>query len=101
MSKSAWGELPAERTENKITCRNWECGVILPVPIDGLPAAAGKPKQRDDNGDSETESEEEEAIEHREPGLVDIECFKGIIDLPFSIPGEEYNFREPWYFKEQ
>lgn len=103
MSKSAWGELAAERTESKITCRNWECGVILSVPVETLPSSAGEAafKQRDANGDSETETEEETAAQTSTPEFVNIEAFRRIIDLPFSIPGEEYKSQEPWYFKEQ
>ncbi|EME85501.1 uncharacterized protein MYCFIDRAFT_133255 [Pseudocercospora fijiensis CIRAD86] len=85
MSKSAWGELGAKRDENKITCRNWECGVILPVAR----------KVKDENGDEETDDEGED-----EKALVSMNAFANVIDLPFEVPGEEYAGREPWYFME-
>lgn len=88
MSKSAWGELPAARNEKKITCRNWECGVLLPV-------AREKVKQEVEGEDSETEDSDEEQAE-----MVGMNAFNGIIDLPFHYPGDVYNGREPWYFKE-
>lgn len=33
LSESAWGKLVMDRSrkEVKINCRNWECGVVLPV----------------------------------------------------------------------
>lgn len=101
VSKSAWGELPADRTVKRITCRNWECGVLLPVPKDVLvpPKAAVKVKNPTPEGeDSETESEAEEEVPAKE--LVGMHVFKGIIDLPFEMPGSLYQGREPYYFKE-
>lgn len=91
MSKSAWGELPAARNEKKITCRNWECGVLLPV-------ARQKVKEEVEGEDSETEDSDEEP---EQAEMVEMAAFKGVIDLPFQYPGDVYNGREPWYFKEQ
>ncbi|SMR47142.1 unnamed protein product [Zymoseptoria tritici ST99CH_3D1] len=80
MSPSAWGTLPKNRKVNTITCRNWECGVLLPVSRervleasmteengegekqDGQFAAdekAAKKNEQEDGEDSETESEDE------------------------------------------
>ncbi|KXT14016.1 hypothetical protein AC579_10037 [Pseudocercospora musae] len=92
MSKSAWGELGAKREENKITCRNWECGVILPVARN-----VTKEKVKDENGDEETDDDEGEPDEKQ---LVGMDAFANVIDLPFEVPGEEYGDREPWYFTE-
>ncbi|KAF2161287.1 hypothetical protein M409DRAFT_28325 [Zasmidium cellare ATCC 36951] len=94
MSKSAWGELPKERNEKKITCRNWECGVLLPVARQ----TSVNVKQEVEGEDSETEDSDEEP---EQAAMVEMEAFKGIIDLPFECPGETYNGREPWYFKEE
>ncbi|KAF7195681.1 Tyrosyl-DNA phosphodiesterase 1 [Pseudocercospora fuligena] len=91
MSKSAWGELGAKRDENKITCRNWECGVILPVARN-----VKQEKVKDENGDEETDEEDEED----EKQLIGMDAFANVIDLPFEVPGEEYGGREPWYFTE-
>lgn len=101
-SKSAWGELPADRSVKRITCRNWECGVLLPVSKDKLvrPKAAAKVKNPTPEGeDSETESEVEEEESAQE--LVGMEVFEDIIDLPFETPGSLYEGREPYYFTEE
>ncbi|EME47312.1 hypothetical protein DOTSEDRAFT_21105 [Dothistroma septosporum NZE10] len=98
MSKSAWGEIPKDRKERRITCRNWECGVLLPVPKEILPPACKEKARRrhtDDEEDSETDSEDEE------PQLVDMSVFSSLVDLPFEVPGDDYNGREPWYFTEK
>lgn len=97
MSKSAWGELPANRTEKKITCRNWECGVLLPVANDKFPG-----KRSVDEDDNETESESEDPVS-AEPAKTNVgtDVFRGLIDIPFEIPGPCYNGREPWYFTEE
>ncbi|KAH0360280.1 phospholipase D/nuclease, partial [Aureobasidium melanogenum] len=69
LSESAWGKLTWDRKnkEWKIGCRNWECGVILPVPKeeltkDELQTSTKTPEVvvlSDD--DAETESEVEDA----------------------------------------
>ncbi|KAG9633244.1 phospholipase D/nuclease, partial [Aureobasidium melanogenum] len=69
LSESAWGKLTWDRKnkEWKIGCRNWECGVILPVPKEELTKEEQQPSTKmpevvilsDD--DAETESEVEDA----------------------------------------
>jgi hypothetical protein len=79
MSESAWGKLIYDRKEKKwkINCKNWECGVLLPVSTDGAKTEAG------------------------EDGIVDMEVFKDVVEPPFMYPGLEYEDREPWYFMEK
>lgn len=101
MSKSAWGELPADRTDRKITCRNWECGVLLPVNV---PKAEKKEKLTEiktepveGHEDSETEDEEEDA-----DGVAGLDVFEAsdVLQIPFKVPGSPYNGKQPYYFKE-
>ena len=110
MSESAWGKLVYDRKEKKwkINCRNWECGVLLPVPADKLadsveekPSVAVK-KEKVPGEDSETESEDEglETVIKREE-LVDMEVFDGIVKPPWEMPGEDYDGRLPWFFQER
>ncbi|KAF2216252.1 hypothetical protein CERZMDRAFT_33249 [Cercospora zeae-maydis SCOH1-5] len=103
MSQSAWGQLPADRTESKITCRNWECGVILPIPQASLDTDEPKEmvKGREINGDSGTESKREEDPKPAQAALVPMEAFNDVLKLPFQVPGDSYGTREPWYFTEQ
>ena len=81
--------------------------MLLPVPKDLLPPATkAKVRQRHMDGeeDSETDSEgesEEPHLTEVNDDLVDMAVFSSLIDLPFEVPGDEYNGREPWYFTEK
>ncbi|MCJ1400406.1 hypothetical protein MMC11_003611 [Xylographa trunciseda] len=77
-SESAWGKLVQDKGTKapKLNCRNWECGVIVPV----------RAPQQAVNGDSPIES-----------GLG---VFKGIIPIPMTYPGEVMKDRQPWYYAE-
>ncbi|KAH9845083.1 Tyrosyl-DNA phosphodiesterase [Teratosphaeria destructans] len=79
MSESAWGKLVYDRKEKawKINCRNWECGVLLPVPKETLEAA------------------------RRDGEVVGMEVFENVVPRPFEYPGTPFGEREPWYFQEQ
>jgi len=79
MSESAWGKLIYDRRVKKwkVNCKNWECGVLLPVSTEGAKTEAG------------------------EDGIVDMEVFKDVVEPPFMYPGLEYESREPWYFMEK
>lgn len=79
MSESAWGKLVYDRKEKKwkLNCKNWECGVLLPVSTEGASTEVGK------------------------DGVVDMEVFKDVVEPPFMYPGIEYDDREPWYFMEK
>ncbi|KAI7529539.1 phospholipase D/nuclease [Hortaea werneckii] len=126
-SQSAWGNLTVDRRSKqqkekgggwKMNCRNWECGVLLPVPRERLNRAVKKEEEGSDNGvqikneedPDETDSEPDSSIpnHHRsgkgyvdhEEQLVGMEVFNGLLDLPFMFPAPEYGSREPWYFQE-
>ncbi|CAG8955283.1 hypothetical protein HYFRA_00011265 [Hymenoscyphus fraxineus] len=77
LSEAAWGHISKDKTTKdlKITCRNWECGVIIQIPRDAT-------NVNDHDGPS------------------DIDIFTGHIPIPMVVPGEEYAGREPWYFRE-
>ncbi|OJD33181.1 phospholipase d nuclease [Diplodia corticola] len=76
LTAAAWGQLSNDRATKtlKVTCRNYECGVLVPVD-------AEKPDKK---------AEDEEL-----PGY---EVFRGTLDIPFEIPGEKYGDKTPWYF---
>ncbi|RMY45626.1 hypothetical protein D0863_16007 [Hortaea werneckii] len=130
-SQSAWGNLTVDRRSKqqqkekekgkeqggwKMNCRNWECGVLLPVPQERLDRAVKKEEGSDDGvqikkeDPDETDSEPESSTPlHRRGGkeedtdqeqLVGMEVFNGLLDLPFVFPAPEYGGREPWYFQE-
>jgi len=76
MSESAWGKVTFDRSrkEPKIGCRNWECGVLLPVSSN--------------------------VLDKLETPEIPMDVFKGIVDVPFKYPGDKYRGRDPWYYTE-
>ncbi|KAF2863232.1 phospholipase D/nuclease [Piedraia hortae CBS 480.64] len=73
MSESAWGKVVFDKKDKcwKVNCRNWECGVLLPVPANRLKG-----------------------------GAPDLKVFDHLVPPPFVYPGPEYGSRHPWYFME-
>ena len=102
ISESAWGGISYNQKEKawKVTCRNWECGVLLPA-LKEAEAAAVKEEPGDD---SETESEDEHIskdIKQIASGLIDMVVFDSVVPPPFEIPGAAYQEdQEPWFFDE-
>ncbi|MCJ1434056.1 hypothetical protein MMC27_003422 [Xylographa pallens] len=79
-SESAWGKLVQDKVTNapKLNCRNWECGVIIPVRASPLAA-----KSNDEV-----------------PGENNLRVFDGKVPVPIQYPGEEIKDRKPWYYAE-
>lgn len=75
MSESAWGRVVMDKATKgpKLTCNNWECGVLISVP--NPPANV-----LDTSLDT---------------------VFKDILDIPFVAPAKEYAGKKPWYFQER
>ena len=73
-SESAWGKLTKDRAakEPKLNCRNWECGVVVPVR-----------RSVPNNGEG------------------DLKKFDGIVPVPMQVPGDLYGDKKPWYLTEQ
>lgn len=112
MSESAWGKIFHDKKIKAWTlaARNWECGVLLPVPRESLDAGrpcSTKPKvamKQEKKDDSETESEAEEESAQGSAAareMVGMEVFDGIVKPPWRIPGDEYSGRQPWFFQER
>lgn len=95
LSESAWGRLVKDRTtkQPKLNIRNWECGVVVPVPghnrHPGGTGTEGKGKEVD-NITNGFESE-----------LRGMEIFDGVIPVPMVVPGEEYGRKRPWLYAER
>ncbi|KAG5952939.1 hypothetical protein E4U53_007497 [Claviceps sorghi] len=73
LSESAWGRVFRDKAsgERKILCRNWECGVVVPV------RAASEQKSPNDMG-----------------------IFSGTVPVPMQVPGRQYSPDErPWFFR--
>jgi hypothetical protein len=87
MSESAWGKIvrDSKRKENKLVCRNWECGVLLPVSKpDSSLLAEGAPIEPVSKVDAPLS-----------------ELFRGYLDIPFEVPAPPHGDREPWFFQKE
>ena len=73
-SESAWGKLVKDRASKlpKLNCRNWECGIIVPLRSNGR------------------------KIEQK-----DLAMFECSVPVPMQYPGEHYGSCKPWYYSEQ
>lgn len=113
ISESAWGGISYNQKEKawKVTCRNWECGVLLPASKEGMIARSSGVKTEDATAikkepgdDSETESEDEATSNNTKTGttdLFDMAVFDDVVPPPFEIPGNAYRKdQEPWFFDE-
>ncbi|KAF2759129.1 phospholipase D/nuclease [Pseudovirgaria hyperparasitica] len=78
-SESAWGKLVRDRATKipKLNCRNWECGVVVPMSESAL-----------------------ESIDKEADATVSSKVFETVFRLPFEHPGETYEGKSPWFFKE-
>lgn len=74
MSESAWGAQKVLKSGKlgKAVLRNWECGVVVPVPHEKL-----------------------EGLDLKEGEIPPMSVFEGTIEVPFQFPGEAYNGRQP------
>ena len=79
LTESAWGaqKILKSGKEGALNIRNWECGVIVPVPGDTL-----------------------EALELKDGEVPPMSVFEGTLEVPFQYPGEKYEGREPWFFRD-
>ncbi|KAH7140556.1 tyrosyl-DNA phosphodiesterase-domain-containing protein [Dactylonectria macrodidyma] len=80
LSESAWGRLVRDRATGKpkMSCRNWECGVVIRVP-------GGNKAQAQAGGPSHDVS--------------NMGIFEGMIPVPMRFPGRRYReTEEPWFY---
>ncbi|KAK1149864.1 hypothetical protein N8T08_003420 [Aspergillus melleus] len=114
LSESAWGRLVQDRStkELKLNCRNWECGVLVPVIEQKTPDTKAESTDKDeaefvdpDETSSESSSQlGKEDEKEPEPKPVDpesatgLDVFKGTIPVPMEFPAELYGANlTPWY----
>ena len=78
-SESAWGKLGKgpDKKSPRLNCRNWECGVVVPLRRMTL---------------ATTERMSEDG------GRRGLEMFEGKVPVPMQYPGEEYGGKAPWFF---
>nr|KMM63835.1 hypothetical protein CPAG_00189 [Coccidioides posadasii RMSCC 3488] len=83
LSESAWGRLVIDRstTKPKLNCRNWECGVIIPIR-DGKPSATEEDVRQSSDDDIDR-------------------IFGGIVPVPMKVPAPKYGpGNGPWFYLE-
>ncbi|KAM0334080.1 hypothetical protein ACHAQA_001100 [Verticillium albo-atrum] len=87
LSESAWGRLGKERGSGKakLTCRNWECGVLVPTTT---PSGSASGSQGGGGEAGQT-----------------LWAFQGTVPIPMSTPAEAYGISpgdtatgRPWFF---
>ncbi|KAL1982854.1 hypothetical protein VTN96DRAFT_854 [Rasamsonia emersonii] len=91
LSESAWGRFVQDRTtkEPKLNCRNWECGVLVPI-IRPAPSAG-----EDKTGDND--ERKKKADMH-----IDIaDVFGDTVPVPMHVPARPYGpDLKPWFYME-
>ncbi|RAL02741.1 uncharacterized protein BO80DRAFT_463461 [Aspergillus ibericus CBS 121593] len=114
LSESAWGRLVQDRTTKalKLNCRNWECGVLVPV----IENKNSSPKPGVENKDDahnkpgtakatakgkEKMSESSSSSASNDDGANLAAAFGDTIPVPMSVPGARFGgARKPWFFME-
>ncbi|UKZ68770.1 uncharacterized protein TrAtP1_009791 [Trichoderma atroviride] len=79
LSESAWGRMSKDKSTGgfKLVCRNWECGVIIPVPESQPVDKTTLPTSADD----------------------DMSMFAGTVPVPMQVPGPVYRSSDqPWLY---
>ncbi|KAK9446961.1 tyrosyl-DNA phosphodiesterase-domain-containing protein [Limtongia smithiae] len=82
MSESAWGKLVNDQLSKrmKLNLRNWECGVLLRVPLNTVGPSSGS------SGIALKSVEE---------------SFSGTVPVPMHTKGTEFGHKVPWFFTER
>lgn len=98
LSESAWGKLSwdKKKKEWKLGCRNWECGVIVPVSIEEPTNGEHQTKSKEpeivvlsDDEDVETESEDGDASTDSEGGDMGESVVKSNIESAIKSPKQQ------------
>lgn len=70
----------------KLTCSNWECGVLVPVRQAAATATSSSKESAEKSVDSEMVSSD------------NLNIFNGVVPVPMEYPGELYGDKKPWFF---
>lgn len=92
LSQSAWGKMTWDREKKKpkLLCANWECGVLM------------RARKSDDKVQEDVDTQSEDGGEAAkmtldQDGVVPLDSFKDILDIPFKIPARQYGTGlTPW-----
>ncbi|KFY00898.1 hypothetical protein O988_03043 [Pseudogymnoascus sp. VKM F-3808] len=93
LSESAWGRLTKDRStkQPKLYCRNWECGVVIPVNRSSA--------RQSQNIDTQASTPQQATAQGQDINLDSI--FDGVVPVPMEFPGVEYGQGRPWFRNEQ
>ncbi len=76
----------------KLNLRNWECGVVVPVPIH-----SSAPASTTISTASAPKGEGNDGFGGAQGNSVSMDVFANTVPVPMVIPGESYNSRRPWF----
>ncbi|KAK6541701.1 hypothetical protein TWF694_007494 [Orbilia ellipsospora] len=99
LSESAWGKLIWDRSQKqfKMSNRNWECGVLMPV-------ASQQDGQKEELAQDQTGASDSTNISSGTEAKVsvpDLSVFANVIPIPMSTPAPLLSSQNPpWYFGE-
>ncbi|OKL56771.1 hypothetical protein UA08_07925 [Talaromyces atroroseus] len=96
LSESAWGRIVHDRTRKapKLNCRNWECGVLVPVDVDLSSSSSSSSSHRlgevkEDNDENQGKEEEKDILAH---------VFGATVPVPMRVPAPPLGAElKPWY----
>ncbi|KAJ5484949.1 hypothetical protein N7539_004937 [Penicillium diatomitis] len=94
ISESAWGKLVKDRSSGhpKLNCRNWECGVIVPVTAASTESASSVIDTKGAVSDTISKSQ-------FEAQSLPVKVFHDTVPVPLKIPGADLTeSRPPWFF---
>ncbi|RAH41165.1 uncharacterized protein BO95DRAFT_447248 [Aspergillus brunneoviolaceus CBS 621.78] len=101
LSESAWGRLVLDRTtkQPKLNCRNWECGVVVPVFENRNKSGAVNSTSTSTTNSASSSQTQTQNDDGTGGGLVGL--FAGTVPVPMRVPGRYYESgRKPWFFSE-
>lgn len=104
LSESAWGRLVKDREtkQPRLNCRNWECGVIVPVTSECTDADTDAKDTHD-----ESQRREPTGIEGTTEAQFARDIFSGAVPVPMKTPAKKISppsdrgrpgYRKPWFF---
>ena len=70
----------------KLTCNNWECGVLVPVRKAAATATSSSQESAGKTIGSDVAT------------CDNLDRFNGVVPVPMEYPGELYGDKKPWFF---
>ncbi|KAG5296149.1 tyrosyl-DNA phosphodiesterase domain-containing protein [Histoplasma capsulatum G186AR] len=102
LSESAWGRLVLDRatTKPKLNCRNWECGVVIPIRHNDeekspyIPSTRGITTSVAESGGGNTSAGSDD-------GSRVASVFEPTVPVPMKVPAQRYHGRDrPFFYME-